>query len=56
MASWQQVRWRLLQLAVEKQPARLEVIDPNGGSPGGLWICRVSISRVSTAIPSRVWD
>ena len=28
MASWQQVRWRLLQLAVEKKPARLEVIDP----------------------------
>src|SRR2546428_10488899 len=28
MASWQQVRWRLLQLAVEKQAARLEVIDP----------------------------
>ncbi|HYU69126.1 MAG TPA: RIP metalloprotease RseP [Burkholderiales bacterium] len=28
VASWQQVRWRLLQLAVEKQPARLEVIDP----------------------------
>jgi len=28
MASWQQVRWRLLQLAVERQPARLEVIDP----------------------------
>src|SRR5207249_6590935 len=28
MASWQQVRWRLLQLAVEKQSARLEVIDP----------------------------
>lgn len=28
MASWQQVRWRLLQLAVEKQPAQLEVIDP----------------------------
>jgi len=28
MASWQQVRWRLLQLAVEKQPARLAVIDP----------------------------
>src|SRR5258708_16758976 len=28
MASWQQVRWRLLQLAAEKQPARLEVIDP----------------------------
>jgi len=28
IASWQQVRWRLLQLAVEKQPARLEVIDP----------------------------
>ena len=27
MASWQQVRWRLLQLAVEKQPARLEVMD-----------------------------
>jgi regulator of sigma E protease len=27
MASWQQVRWRLLQLAVEKQPARLEVTD-----------------------------
>ena len=27
MASWQQVRWRLLQLAVEKQPARLQVID-----------------------------
>ena len=27
MASWQQVRWRLLQLAVEKLPARLEVID-----------------------------
>ena len=28
MASWQQVRWRLLQLAVEKRPARVEVIDP----------------------------
>jgi regulator of sigma E protease len=28
MASWQQVRWRLLQLAVERQSARLEVIDP----------------------------
>jgi regulator of sigma E protease len=28
MASWQQLRWRLLQLAVEKQSARLEVIDP----------------------------
>jgi regulator of sigma E protease len=28
MASWQQVRWRLLELAVEKQSARLEVIDP----------------------------
>jgi regulator of sigma E protease len=27
MATWQQVRWRLLQLAVEKLPARLEVID-----------------------------
>jgi len=27
MASWQQVRWRFLQLAVEKQTARLEVID-----------------------------
>lgn len=25
--SWQQVRWRLLQLAVEKRAARLEVID-----------------------------
>jgi len=28
IASWQQVRWRLLQLAVERKPARLEVIDP----------------------------
>ena len=28
MASWQQVRWRLLQIAVERQSARLEVIDP----------------------------
>jgi len=27
MASWQQVRWRLLQLAVEKQVAGLEVVD-----------------------------
>jgi regulator of sigma E protease len=27
VSSWQDVRWRLLQLAVEKQPARLEVID-----------------------------
>ncbi len=27
VASWQQARWRLLQLAVEKQPARLEVIN-----------------------------
>ena len=27
VTSWQQVRWRLLQLAVEKQPARLEVSD-----------------------------
>ncbi|HMH17360.1 MAG TPA: RIP metalloprotease RseP [Burkholderiales bacterium] len=28
--SWQQVRWRLLQLAVEKQSAQLEVIDEKG--------------------------
>lgn len=28
VASWQEVRWRLLQLAVAKQPAQLEVIDP----------------------------
>src|SRR5215467_8661604 len=27
ITSWQQVRWRLLQLAVEKQAARLEVVD-----------------------------
>jgi regulator of sigma E protease len=27
MTTWQQVRWRLLQLAVEKQSAELEVID-----------------------------
>jgi regulator of sigma E protease len=27
MPSWQQVRWRLLQLAVEKEPAQLEVMD-----------------------------
>jgi len=27
VASWQQVRWQLLQLAVERQPARLEVIN-----------------------------
>ena len=27
MATWQQVRWRLLQLAVEKRPAQLEVVD-----------------------------
>jgi regulator of sigma E protease len=27
MASWPQVRWRFLQLAVEKQSAQLEVID-----------------------------
>jgi len=27
IASWQEVRWQLLQLAVEKQPAQLEVID-----------------------------
>ena len=27
VASWQQVRWRLLQLAVEKQQARIEVVD-----------------------------
>jgi regulator of sigma E protease len=27
IVSWQDVRWRLLQLAVEKQPVRLEVID-----------------------------
>jgi regulator of sigma E protease len=27
MASWQQVRWRLLQMAVEKESARLEVTD-----------------------------
>jgi regulator of sigma E protease len=30
VASWQQVRWRLLQLAVEREPARLEVIDSKG--------------------------
>ena len=28
MASWQQVRWRMLQLAVEKQNVQLEVVDP----------------------------
>lgn len=28
VASWQDVRWRLLQLAVDRQPVRLEVIDP----------------------------
>lgn len=27
VVSWQDVRWRLLRLAVEKQPVRLEVID-----------------------------
>ena len=27
VASWQDVRWRVLQLAVEKQQARLEVLD-----------------------------
>lgn len=27
VASWQEVRWQLLQLAMEKQPAQLEVID-----------------------------
>jgi regulator of sigma E protease len=27
VTTWQQVRWRLLQLVVEKQPAQLEVID-----------------------------
>lgn len=31
ISSWQQVRWRLLQLAVDKQPARLEVIDAKRG-------------------------
>src|SRR5690348_14967960 len=31
VSSWQQVRWRLLQLAVDKQPARLEVIDAKRG-------------------------
>jgi regulator of sigma E protease len=29
--SWQQARWRLLQLAMEKQPARVEVLDPRRG-------------------------
>ena len=28
VASWQDVRWRMLQLAVDKQQARLEVLDP----------------------------
>ncbi len=28
VTSWQEVRWKLLQLAVERQPARLEVLDP----------------------------
>ena len=27
VVSWQDVRWRLLQLAFDKQPARLEVVD-----------------------------
>jgi regulator of sigma E protease len=27
VASWQEVRWKILRLAVEKQPVRLEVID-----------------------------
>lgn len=27
VASWQDVRWRVLQLAVDRQPARLEVLD-----------------------------
>ena len=30
VASWQQVRWRLLQLGVEKQPAQIEVTDERG--------------------------
>jgi regulator of sigma E protease len=28
VATWQDVRWRMLQLAVDKQQARLEVLDP----------------------------
>jgi regulator of sigma E protease len=28
VTSWQEVRWKLLQLAVERQPASLEVLDP----------------------------
>ena len=27
IAGWQEARWRILQLAVEKQPARLEILD-----------------------------
>jgi regulator of sigma E protease len=29
VASWQELRWRLLQLAVEKRPVQLETIDAN---------------------------
>ncbi len=30
VASWQDLRWRLLQLAVDRQPARIEVVGRNG--------------------------
>ncbi len=30
VTSWQDVRWRLLRLAVEKQPVKLEMIDAQG--------------------------
>jgi len=56
MASWQQVRWRLLQLAVEKTTGAPRSDRPqNSGSPGVPWICRISTSKASTAILWRVW-
>jgi regulator of sigma E protease len=33
VASWQELRWKLLQLAVEKHPVQLDTVDPKG-SPG----------------------
>jgi regulator of sigma E protease len=35
--TWSDLRWKMMQLALEKLPARLEVQRPNPGVAGGTW-------------------
>ncbi len=40
---WSDLRWKLLQLALEKMPARLDVQKPNPGPSGGTLLDTVSL-------------